>query len=354
MTQANDMGRRTRVSRPYPIYTLEDALSIARAIQDVNAGLPFDRELLAGAIGTTPKSSTFITRLNASAWYGLTEGGYNDPDICLTLLGQAAVASESESERRRALTTAALNPDTLSGFYELFDGRHLPQSTYLYNILQRELGVRSDLVEECLAILLDNGEFAGIITSEDETYRVELPEPLDPVGSSALTDDADNRGVNDRQPADPATRLSNVQETDGQKRKAIFIGHIGDSDAVSYVSSMLDQFNIPSAATSIPEEDSGLLVPREVGSAMRKSYAAVLVFRSGDDSWSSRDRMIALIGAASVLFDDRVVILHEEGEQMSIKVDGMANIGFDIEKPGESGIKLLTALHKAGVLTIGV
>ena len=66
MAQAPDATRRRRVTRPYPTYTLEDALSVAEAIYEVNAGLPFDRELLAGALGTTPKSSAFTMRLNAS------------------------------------------------------------------------------------------------------------------------------------------------------------------------------------------------------------------------------------------------------------------------------------------------
>ena len=51
------------------------------------------------------------------------------------------------------------------------------RAEYLHNILQRQLGVRSDLAEECLGILQDNGEFAGIISEVDGEYLVRLPEP---------------------------------------------------------------------------------------------------------------------------------------------------------------------------------
>ena len=78
MDQLSGPRKRTRKVRPYPAYTLEDTLAIATRIQEANAGLAFDRSLLAGALGTTPASSGYTMRLNASSKYGLTQGGYND------------------------------------------------------------------------------------------------------------------------------------------------------------------------------------------------------------------------------------------------------------------------------------
>ena len=64
--------------------------------------------------------------------------------------------------------------------------------------------------------------------------------------------------------------------------------------------------------------------------------------------------MIGLLGAASVLFDDRMVILREDGAQPVAGLDGLQHIDFDAERPGESGLNLLVALHKAGVLKVSV
>ena len=351
MVQIPDAGRRTRITRPYPSYTLEDALSVARTIYEVNAGLPFDRELLAGALGTTPKSSAFTMRLNASAAYGLTEGGYNDPNIRLTDLGETVVAADSEGARISALTEAAMTPDTFGGFYELLDGRRLPQSEYLHNILQRELGVRSDLAEECLSILQYNGEFAGIISEVDGEFLVRLPEPdtaVQPVvAPGKVATELPTQYQTGRQPDAPAG-----QEPVRDAKKRIFIGQIGDSDAAKYVASMLEELGISTASPQIPEGDADLLVPQNVSQAMRESGAAVLVFRSGDNAWSSRDKMIGMLGAASVLFNDRVVLLHESGEQMNIGLNELNHIDFDRERPGESGLKLLIALHKSGVIKV--
>ena len=356
MTQPNDAGRRTRVSRPYPTYTLEDALSVARAIYEVNAGLPFARELLAGALGTTPKSSAFTMRLNASAAYGLTEGGYNDPDIRLTALGEAAVASGRDAEGKLAIVQAATNPETFAGFYALYDGRKLPQSAYLHNILQRELGVPPQLAEECLDILLSNGEFAGLITESDGQHLVEMPNQEE----SAAVASAEGAAISEetatsyapRQPEDGAFRDDDSSARDQGQPKRIFIGHVGDSDAASYIAGMLDEFGISSVGSRIPDDDGGLLLPRESSSAMRDSNAAVIVFQSPNHSGPSRDRMIGLLGAASVLFDDRVVVVCEDGEPTSVSLDGLARIDFDGDRPGASGLKLLGALHKVGVIRV--
>ena len=349
MAQASDVGRRTRVTRPYPSFTLQDSVSVAKAIYEVNAGLPFDRELLAGALGTTPKSSAFTMRLNASAAYGLTEGGYNDPDIRLTNLGETVVAADGEDERARA--EAAMTPEIFGGFYELLDGRILPQSEYLHNILQRQLGIRPDLAEECLGILQDNGEFAGIISEVDGGYLVRLPDPdiaVQPVvAPGKIATELPTPYQTGRLPDAPTHR-----EPVRDAKKRIFIGQIGDSDAAKYVASMLEELGISTASPQIPEGDADLLVPQNVSQAMRESSAAVLVFRSGDNAWSSRDKMIGMLGAASVLFDDRVVLLHESGEQLNIGLNELNHIEFDGECPGESGLKLLIALHKSGVINV--
>ena len=63
--EANPAARkRTRKTRPYPVHTLEDALTISAAIYDENAARPYERIRLAKALGTTPTSSGFMQKLN--------------------------------------------------------------------------------------------------------------------------------------------------------------------------------------------------------------------------------------------------------------------------------------------------
>ena len=355
MTQASDVGRRTRITRPYPSYTLEDSLNVARSIYDANAGLPFDRELLARELGTTPKSSAFTIRLNASAAYGLTEGGYNDPNIRLTGLGEEVIASTGYLEGRRAIIEAATYPETFGKFYEMLNGRRIPEDANLRSILQRDLAVPPNLTDECLSILLDNAEFAGIISVSDGHRFLRLDAAIEAEIEDAERSEAgapaSSSRVRDRASRYDDKLLENPSQHEASER-TIFIGHIGESDAAKYVTSMLDEFGIASSSPQIPADDAGILVPLEVSKAMRDSSAAVLIFRSGDDSWSSRDKMIGMLGAATVLFEDRVVMLHEDGTALSINLDSLNHVAFDADRPGESAVNLLLALHRAGVIEV--
>ena len=355
MTQAPE-SRRTRLVRPYPTYTLRDALDVPRAIYEVNAGLAFDREMLASALGTTPKSSAFTMRLNASAAYGLTEGGYNDADIHLTNLGEAIVASRQEPERTNAMVAAATTPKTFRSFYELFEGRGLPANEYLENILRRDLGVHVELTRECLEILLDNGEFAGIVRENDGQYAVRLLNPPVVDSTNSRAEVQPSGLVSEPAPPYPIDTdnridaLHTVASANTESR--IFVGSVGDSEAVGRIISMLGEFGIrcvnpqPTGAQS-----GGPLVSSEVSAAMRDCASAVLVL-GGDVRKDGMYRMMGMLGAASALFQGRIVLICESGADLDIGASDLVQVAIDTEFPGESMLKIFAALHNAGVIKV--
>ena len=353
MTTRAEGGKRRRIVKPYPAYTLEDALGVAQAIQNANAGLPFARALLAGALGTTPKSSAFTQRLNASAAYGLTQGGYNDADISLTRLGE--VLAGGDDRRRHALVEAAMTPPVFGGFYEMLDGKRLPESAYAQSLLQRELGVIDSLADECLSILIANGEYAGIISEQDGVSVVRLdgrrPQPATaspPMEPSRW--DYSNERIAARRPA--ATENRAPDDTTDASKGRVFVGHIGESNAAQFVASMLEQFGIPVSSPRFGD-DAELPMPPEAACEMRASHAAVLVFadHAGGEQ-AIRDKMLFLLGACCALYDDRVVIFHEADAAPLPNLNGLSCVSFRSERIAESGLGLLMELHKAGVVSI--
>lgn len=348
MTTRTEGVKRRRIVKPYPAYTLEDALDVAQAIQNANAGLPFARALLAGALGTTPKSSAFTQRLNASAAYGLTQGGYNDADISLTPLGEA-LAAGSHDRRRHALVEAAMTPPVFGGFYDMLDGKRLPESAYAQNLLQRELGVIDTLADECLSILIANGEYAGIISEQDGVSVVRLADRRPQPAAASPSTDAPPAERNP--PPTAAESPAALDDTPDKSKGRVFVGRIGESDAAQFVASMLEQFGIP---VSSPRFDAAELpLPSEVAVDMRASDAAVLVFaRHNGDEQAVRDKMLCLLGACSVLYDDRVVIFHEADAAPLPNLNGLSRVSFRSERIAESGLGLLMELHKAGVVSV--
>ncbi len=373
--------KRTRMVRPYPTHTLEDALGIAAAIQEVNAGLPFDRKLLARALGTTPASSGYTMKLNSAAKYGLTQGAYNDEQISLAPLGEAIVAPRDEAERRNALIEAAMEPDIFGRFYRMLDGKRLPEDAYAQNMLQREFGVHPELAAECLGIIKANGLYVGILSSENGALRVGLRERNGPAssgfgksrlsGAEALAtgpapaiaeegefppvapatrraDGLDKRRYDHRNAAESGLAAGTTTE-DAQKdaQGRIFIGHSGSADAVAFVREILDQFGIPHGSADV-DEQGGQPVPMAMSSEMRKCAAAILVF--GDPE--APGRMLYQLGAASVLYGDRVVIFRDSGVELGRELAGLRSVEYRREAVKESGLELLKALHAAGIVKV--
>lgn len=351
MTNRTERGKRTRIIKPYPAHTLEDALGIADTIQNANAGLPFERALLAGALGTTPKSSAFTMRLNASASYGLTQGGYNDAEIRLTPLGQAAVAAEDEARRKRALAEAAMTPGVFGKFYELLDGKRLPESAAAQSILRREQGVAESLTGECLSIIIANGEYAGILREENGAaiVRIGARRQSQAVVAQASLDTPAQPAI-----APPTSDLSAGDEDaaskDGREGK-VFVGHVGESEAARFVASMLEQFGIPIAKPDFGEDGRPAALSGAAGE-MKTAGAATLVFAGNGQSQAARDGMLCMLGACLALYGERVVIFHETDAVAGLNLDGLSCVGFEPERIAESGLGLLMGLHKAGVVSV--
>lgn len=362
MTTRTEGGKRRRIVKPYPAYTLEDALGVAQAIQDVNAGWPFDRTLLAGALGTTPKSSAFTQRLNASAAYGLTQGGYNDADISLTPLGEA-VAAISDGDRAQAMVEAAMTPPIFGRFYDMLDGKRLPESAYAQNLLQRKLGVIDTLADECLSILIANGQYAGIISEQDGVSVVRLdvrrPQPAAVLPSPEAPSEERSHWVHPsedlivdrdaRNPAVPENRAPD--DISDASKSSVFVARIGESDAAQFVASMLEQFGIPVCSPRFGD-DAEMPLPSDVADDMRVSHAAVLVFADHGGGQAVRDKMLFMLGACCALYDDRVVIFHEADAAPLPNLNGLSCVSFRSERIAESGLGLLMELHKAGVVSI--
>ena len=351
-SRSTSTGRkRTRIVRPYPNHTLEDALTIAAAIQESNAGLVFDRVLLARALGTTPASSGFTMKLNSSAKYGLTQGAYNEDRISLTPRGETIVAPKGGDELSKALLEAVMYPEIFGRFYTMLDGKRLPADTYAQNMLQREFGIHPDLTGECLGIIKANGLYVGILKDDGDSVCVALKDSKELAAISET--ELQHRQVLQTpvSVAGPAVSEDKAASRPGR----IFVGHSGNVGVVEFVMSVLDGFDIPYA---IAEEDSAETkpIPLRVSDDMRQCTAGILVFgRTGPEESDVRTAeadMLYQLGAASVLFGDRIVILKDSNLELAEPFNGIRSVNFDKGTPEQSGLALLYELHRAGLIKV--
>ncbi len=351
--------RRTRLPRPYPVHTLKEALPIPSAIQSDNAGLPFDRILLAEALGTTKASSGFTMKLNSSAKYGLTLGGYSDELIALTPLGEAVVAPRDGGERLMATVEAALHPELFRKFYELLDGRRLPEESYALNIIQRELGIQRELSAECLKIVTANGLHAGVLREIAGSLHVSINGAYPP--GAAPTDL--NGGQTEALPASRAEEgysetAAEAERTERPRLPAsVFIGHCGPDEVVRTIAAAFDELGIPYEQVRSNGDDSGPLTA-QTAAAMRESASAVLVVNAleqesaGDRSRMALEQMLCQLGAAYILYGERIVIVRERRLDLPAEFSGLRAVEFDPDRLEALALPVLGELQRAGAIQV--
>lgn len=99
--------KRRRVQSDFPKHSLEQALRVAKALEDANGGQPLPPIETATALGVSPGSSDFRVILSSSLKYGLTNGSYKSDRIELDEIGREIVEPKTAEERQSAIVRAA-------------------------------------------------------------------------------------------------------------------------------------------------------------------------------------------------------------------------------------------------------
>lgn len=358
--------KRTRLVRPYPIHTLEDSLAIAEAIQNSNSGLPFARTMLAQSMDMSVGSSAFTQRLNSSAKYGLTDGGYKATQIALTDLGKSAVSPNTEKERTDSLRRSAMLPETFSGFYRMLDGRPLPEDEFARNILEREFKISQELSDECLGIIKANGLSNGIVHDEGGALIVRLPkgENIQPAVESTptpipnITETTTRTETREPEAAPISTRATSPQETTQPTTDLakIFVGSTGDAALTTFVESVLGLFGIPHRTVRESDTSTGPVSP-QVSEGMKSCGSAILVVGSTNNtaherSGSGASGVLYQLGAASVLYGNRILIVCQPGTDLGFETGAISVFESDGTELSTDGLNLLKALQLASVVSL--
>lgn len=154
-------------SRPFPRKTLEQALGIALAIKDKNAGNAWSPKEIAAVLGVGPVSSSYYALTAASRDYGLTIGTRDTAVIELTELGRKAVYPVSDEAEAEARREAFRKIDVFRKVLTYYKGNNLPELRFVANVLQESFGLDPSLHKEFVDLFDKNCRFVGIGTEYD-------------------------------------------------------------------------------------------------------------------------------------------------------------------------------------------
>lgn len=355
--------RRSPVSQgDVPSLPLEKARRVATAITENYAADPTRPIDVASALKVSPTSGPFRLLCGAALGYGLTDGGPNATLIGLTPLGRRLETPTEVGDDVAALKEAAQTPTVAAKFYAKYDGSALPPRNIAENVLAG-FDVPRDRAAEVYDLLITNAEYAGLIkTIKDKKYIDTSGTPAAPQTSADVLDAAA-----DDEPAVPATSpeatpISAPPTAESTRPKnAIFIGHGGKKGPMEQLVKILNEYSIPHKQ-AVAEPNQGRPIPQKVADVMRDCGAAILVFtadkeyfdKDGNSIWKASENVSHELGAASVLYGDRIVIFKERGIELPSNFSGVGYIEFEPDKLEDKGIELFRELVSMKIVSISV
>lgn len=339
-------------NRNYPSPTLEQALEIPQAIQDKASGMPVNKLTLAEIVDRSPGSGTFRDLLLASRAYGLTNGGVNADQFELTALGNTATSGD-EHTRLNAKRKAVMNIEPFRTFLTAYNGKKIPAASVFKNFLTQSAAVPSERGDDCVKHILADARTAGLIKVLKGAEYVKL-------------DGSFSAGVaeTEESPDEPAYDRANGQENlgdpdavaeqngrGGEERterqtapKKVFIAHGKNRTPLEQLKKMLGQFKVD-YAVAVDEPNRGRPISTKVASLMRdECSSAIFIFTAderflqegeeGDSTevWRPSENVIYELGAASVLYDRRIVIFKEKRVTFPSDFSDLGYIEFESDQ----------------------
>jgi Predicted nucleotide-binding protein containing TIR-like domain len=361
--------RRAKISQAdVPAISLEKAVRVPRTLAESygsDATKPLD---VAAAVEMTPTSGPFRTMCGAAVGYGLTEGGPNAPLISLQPLGKRVVAPMEVDDDRRALREAAMRPTVASKFYAKYDGSSLPPKNIAQNVLA-SFDVPAERTSDVYDLLIENARFVGFIKKIKDKEYLDTDTPI-VNGTSASEDDlSDSPSDEDQVEGDALSDAEPGEDEEGvlpvdprpDHKNAIFVGHGSNRKPMDQLLKILNEYSIPHKQ-AVDEPNRARPIPQKVADVMRECGAAILVFtadeeyfdRDGNSIWRPSENVSHELGAASVLYGDRIVVFKEKGIELPSNFSSVGYIEFEKDKLGEKGIELFRELVSMKIVSISV
>lgn len=335
-------------NRNYPPLTLADAMKVPRAIEDEASGMTVSRLTLAELLGSTPTSSVFKDLVASSRFYGLTNGGINAGEFGLTKLGEDATGGD-EVARAAALKAAVMNVPPYKAFFERFKNKKMPGSGPFKEFLVRDAEVPGEKAEECMAYIGSDAETAGLVRSVKGGNWVDLSGTPSPSSAEQAGDEepvAAEHGDDGGAPPEPVTDLGAGAPAEPEAKrppaepKKVFIAHGKNRTPLDQLKKALDQFKVK-YAVAVDEPHKGRPISTKVAQLMEEECSSGIFIFTADERflredngkteevWRPSENVVFELGAASILYDNRIVIFKEKGVTFPSDFSDLGYIEFE-------------------------
>jgi predicted nucleotide-binding protein len=355
------MGRPAAGSPSFPRYSLKKTIELAQSIETNNAGKPYDRLDLAKSLDWSPNSSGFRLLITAAGKYGVTVGSYQADKIGLSGLGSSIVAPTSDDGRREAMRQALMTPDLFKRVYAFFDKKQVPREELFKNTLKKEFQVDTKDVDACYKILMENVQDYGLLNEIKGNQFLQLDKLAHAgTGQSLLVDDS---RVEESTVETSAEEPVAPEPVTAQKpiNKQIFIAHGKNKKPLEQLIHILQKYKIPHIVAT-DEPHKGRPVGVKVAQEMKKCTSGIFIFTADEETkdpdgnlvMRPRDNVVYELGAGSVLYEDKIIILREVGVELPSDFSEVGHVTFEKDNLNAKGLELMTELAGLDIIKFTV
>jgi predicted nucleotide-binding protein len=354
MSTRDEEQKERKPTRPFPKHHLEEALTIAKAIQDKNAGKPWKPFYIADALKISITSTNFRDLTSSSFKYGLTIGTWNAEYISLSPLGNSLTKPIDAEVVSKDRQQAVLNIPLFKTVLEHYKGSKFPSTdTYFKNMLEKEFKVPSEFVDEFIDILVANGKFADILHDLTGGLFVDF---------AKIPTETD---LEIQKPAEEIPKLPGEHEElqiappKPQAINQIFVAHGKNMAPLEQLKKILTEFKVP-FRVAIDEAHKGRPISQKVAELMKNCTSAIIIFTADEESKDSEgnityrpsDNVVYELGAASVLYGKNIAILKEEGVCLASDFSDLGYIPFEKDKIEAKAMDIIKELVGFGLLKV--
>jgi hypothetical protein len=171
----------------FPRNSLEEAIEVAKALDEKFAGNPTKAEDLVSAVGFNKVNDwRFQDLLKSGTLYGLTSGSGTTATVNLEKLGEDIIAPSSGLQRQKALLEAFRKVDDFRQVEAFYKGKKIPEDEFFENTLIRQFKIPRDRVKTFIKVFLENMNYlkAFRASGEEQEKRAEVGGGLEQTGRS--------------------------------------------------------------------------------------------------------------------------------------------------------------------------
>ncbi len=367
--QANskqDALKRSKVSQTeFPGNALQQAEKIAQALWENFAGRGAAPHDVAMSLELSPTSGGWRNLCGSAIAYGLTEGGYAADQISLTALGKRIVAPTEEGDETRARVEAMMQPRLEREFYEKYNKAKFPRDEIGQNVLV-SLGLPKDRAERSFAILKENGLHTGVLRDTRTGLFVAIDSPVPVRGPTPPIDTDDNEDDGSALPenaTETATVLSLKSPVQNSTPKQLFVAHGKNRKPLEDLKKILDQFKIP-YKVAVDEPNKGRPISSKGAELMEDCSAGIFIFTKDeqfykknkqgefDEVWRPSENVVYELGAASIRWDRKIIIVREDGVNFPSDFSDLGHITFKDGEIATNAMDILKELVGLGLVKV--